>query len=174
MLLHYSIRVLILILNTHCSCLADLFAFNLIFSSEALNNKQFSFWFIVFAFFKGNSTIIDITFFQFIMFPAKFKSLELDSIINFIHELPHNLQKDLRLTILGNLQMKRKSQNWIKTLASVQSPLQKLILGNSGQNFLIFAIYFVTVCLFAQISPQFSTNLNLLTFLTTSKPLSSF
>ena len=30
--------------------------------------------------------------------------------------------------------MKRKSQNWMETQASVQSPLEKIILGNSGQN----------------------------------------
>ena len=30
--------------------------------------------------------------------------------------------------------MKGKSQNWVETQSSVQSPLQKFICGNNGQN----------------------------------------
>ena len=30
--------------------------------------------------------------------------------------------------------MRENSQNWLETQGSVQSPLQKLIFGNSGQN----------------------------------------
>ena len=36
----------------------------------------------------------------------------LSSIVNPVYELPHELQNNLRLTILGKLEMERKSQNW--------------------------------------------------------------
>ena len=41
--------------------------------------------------------------------------------INFVHEDPQKLSNDLRIKILENYVMKRKSQNWVETQASVQS-----------------------------------------------------
>ena len=42
--------------------------------------------------------------------------------INSVHEHPQKLSNDLRLKILENYGMKRKSQNWVETQAIVQSP----------------------------------------------------
>ena len=52
------------------------------------------------------------------------------SIINFAYELTH----DLRFRTIANKEITRKSLNSVETLASVQSSLQKLIFGKSGQN----------------------------------------
>ena len=47
--------------------------------------------------------------------------------------MPHELANDLRLRILGNKEMLGKSQIWVETLPSAQSPFQKLNFGNSSQ-----------------------------------------
>ena len=68
------------------------------------------------------------------------------------------MTEELRLNIIRKLKnekkISRKSQNCVVTQASAQSPLQKLIFGNSRQNlhknrymiFLFFDKYFVTDC----------------------------
>ena len=55
------------------------------------------------------------------------------STINFVHYLPHDLQNDLRLRILGNQEMER-SINQSRIQAGAQAPFQKLVIGNSSQN----------------------------------------
>ena len=39
----------------------------------------------------------------------------ISSIANLVHELPHELPKDLRLRILGNKEILEKSQIWVET-----------------------------------------------------------
>ena len=53
--------------------------------------------------------------------------------MNFVFELTDKLPNDFRLRSLGNYKVITKYQNWIKTKASVQTPLQNLIFGNSSQ-----------------------------------------
>ena len=53
----------------------------------------------------------------------------ISSIANLVHELPN----DLRPRILGNKEINGKSQIWVKTQPSAQSPFQKLNFGNSSQ-----------------------------------------
>ena len=45
----------------------------------------------------------------------------MSSIIKHVYELPHKFLNDLRLRILGNEEMKRKSQDLVETQAIVQS-----------------------------------------------------
>ena len=54
-------------------------------------------------------------------------------IANLVYELPHELPNDLRLRILGNKKMLVKSQIWVETQPSTQSPFQKLNFGSSSQ-----------------------------------------
>ena len=49
----------------------------------------------------------------------------ISSIVKFVHELPHKLPNDFRLTIIGNLEISGKSQNWLGVEPSVQSPFEK-------------------------------------------------
>ena len=51
---------------------------------------------------------------------------------NLVYELPHDLPHDLRLRILGNKEMLGKSQIYVETQPSAQSPFQKLKFGNSS------------------------------------------
>ena len=57
----------------------------------------------------------------------------ISSIANLLYELPHELPNDLRLRILGNKEILVKSQIWVETEPSAQSPFQKLNLGSSSQ-----------------------------------------
>ena len=50
-----------------------------------------------------------------------------------VYELPHELQNDLRLRILGKKEILGHSQIWLKTKPSAQCPLQKLNFGNSSE-----------------------------------------
>ena len=66
------------------------------------------------------------------MFPCKFDFPQLkQKLISSIKNRITDLEKFM---ILRNLDMKEKSQNWMETKNSVQSPLQKLIFGNKNQN----------------------------------------
>ena len=49
------------------------------------------------------------------------------------HFYRKELSNDFRLRILRNKKILVKSQNWVKTEASVQSPFQKLFSGNINQ-----------------------------------------
>lgn len=63
------------------------------------------------------------------MFLSKFNSPQVKR-YKFLYNLPNKL----RLLILGNSEIKRKSQNWVETKASIQPPFKILLFGNSGQN----------------------------------------
>lgn len=68
----------------------------------------------------------DIIFLQCTVFLCTFNLPEvkqklMSSIINHVYELPHKFLNDLRLRILGNEEMKRKSQDLVETQAIVQS-----------------------------------------------------
>ena len=65
------------------------------------------------------STISDIIFLQFTVFPCKADLSQVKrnlkfSIINYVYKLPHELPNDLRLRIFGKENF-RKSQNWMET-----------------------------------------------------------
>ena len=49
----------------------------------------------------------------------------ISSIVKFVHELPHRLSNDFRLTIIKNLEISGKSQNWLEVEPSVQYPFEK-------------------------------------------------
>ena len=57
----------------------------------------------------------------------------ISGIANLVNELPHKLLNDLRLGILGNKEILGKSQIWMETQPSVQSPFQKLNFGSNSQ-----------------------------------------
>ena len=50
-----------------------------------------------------------------------------------VHEFPHQLPNDLRIRILGNLEILENCQMWMETKPSTQSSLQKLNVYNSCQ-----------------------------------------
>ena len=52
---------------------------------------------------------------------------------NIVCGLPHELPKDLRLTILGNSEIMGKTQKWVEAEPSTQSPLQKINFGTTVQ-----------------------------------------
>ena len=54
------------------------------------------------------------------------------SIANLVYKLPHELPNDLRLRILGNKEISVKSQSYVGTQPSAQTPFQKLNVGNSS------------------------------------------
>ena len=55
----------------------------------------------------------------------------ISTVINVLYDFSQNLLNGL---ILKTWKLTGKFQNWIETQASVQSPLQKLIFGDSGQS----------------------------------------
>ena len=57
----------------------------------------------------------------------------ISSIINLVHELPHDLPDVLRRRMLGNKEIIGKSQIWMQTKASAKSTRQKLNSANSSQ-----------------------------------------
>ena len=57
----------------------------------------------------------------------------ISSIANLVHELPHELPNDVRLRIWGNKEILGKSQIWVETQPSAQSPFQKLNFGSNSQ-----------------------------------------
>ena len=59
---------------------------------------------------------------------------------NVVYELPHELANNLRLRILGKKEILTKSEIWVKTWNSAQSPFQKLKL-------VVFQIYCLGYCL---------------------------
>ena len=80
-----------------------------------------------------------IFFLNITMFLCKFNSPQVkqnltSSIIKFVYVLPHKLSSNLSLRILESKRMKRKSNNCVETQASAQFPVQRLSIGNSGQN----------------------------------------
>ena len=84
------------------------------------------------------STILVIIFWNFTMFQyrsdsAQVKRNVISSIKILVYELPHDLLNDLTLRILGNKEILVKSQIWVETQPSVQSPFQKLNFGDSNQ-----------------------------------------
>ena len=44
---------------------------------------------------------------------------------NIVYKLPHRLQNDLRLSILGNYEMLETSEKWVEAEPSTQALLQK-------------------------------------------------
>ena len=112
-----------------CNCLCNFcfLLFLFLYSKSERTGKSFSIFLCI-----CWSTIIDIIFLQFTVFPCNFNSPQvkwnlISGIIHFVYELPNELPNDLK-------EMKRKSQNWVETQPSVQFPLQKLIFGNSSQS----------------------------------------
>ena len=63
----------------------------------------------------------------------KVKRNMISSIANVAYELPHELPNKLRPRILGNKEILRKSQLWVETWPSAQSPFQELNFGISSQ-----------------------------------------
>ena len=57
----------------------------------------------------------------------------ISSTANLVYELPHKLSNDLRLRILGNKKILRKSQIWVEMQPCAQSSFQKLNFGNSSE-----------------------------------------
>ena len=75
---------------------------------------------------------------QITVFPCMFNWLQvkpdlISSIINFVYMLIHDLPNNLKLRILTKLGNEKKISK-LGQKTSDQSPLQKLIFGNSGQN----------------------------------------
>ena len=52
-----------------------------------------------------------------------------------MQELAHKLPNDFRLRILGNWEILEKSQIWMETKPSAQSPFQKLNFVHSSQKY---------------------------------------
>ena len=52
----------------------------------------------------------------------------MSSIVNLVYELPHQLPNDLRFRFLGSQEISEKSQIWMETQLSTQSPFNKLAL----------------------------------------------
>ena len=53
-------------------------------------------------------------------------------LMNLVHHLAHELPNDLRLRILGNQEIIKKTQNWVATQISAQQyPLQKSFFGKT-------------------------------------------
>ena len=57
----------------------------------------------------------------------------ISSIANLIYELSHEFPNNLRLRILRNKEILRKSQIWVETEPSAQSPYHKFNFGSSNQ-----------------------------------------
>ena len=57
----------------------------------------------------------------------------MSSIANLVYDFPHKLPNDLRLTILGNKKILKKSQIWVETQPSTQSPFQNLDFASRSQ-----------------------------------------
>ena len=66
------------------------------------------------------------------------------SIANLVYKLPHELPNDLRLRILGNKEISVKSQSYVDTQPSAQTPFQKLNVGNSSPKINIKVYKFVS------------------------------
>ena len=69
---------------------------------------------------KKFKTISDITIWPFTGLPREFNSPQvkqnlISSLINFVYEWFHELVNYLSLEILGNQEMKTKSQNYVET-----------------------------------------------------------
>ena len=52
----------------------------------------------------------------------------MSSIVNLVYELLHELPNDLRFRFLGSQELSEKSQIWMETEPSTQSPFDKLAL----------------------------------------------
>ena len=112
---------------------------------------------------KSFQAISDIINLQFSVLMWKFnlsqvKQYLISSIVNSVYKLLHELPNNLRLRLLGNLGMKRKFPNWVKTHPSVQPPLRKLIFGDSGQNLNIFHIFPIQFCLIFLLFTKYFAN----------------
>ena len=75
---------------------------------------------------------------QFTVFPCKFRLPQgkwnlISCVLVFVCKLPRKLSSEVRIKIIRNRELKRKSQKWVLTQASVQSVFQKLVSGNSCQ-----------------------------------------
>ena len=57
---------------------------------------------------------------------------------NFVQELPHELENDLKLRILRSLEVIEKSQDWVGTQLSVQS--FSLAIKNYAKTDLLFLL----------------------------------
>ena len=55
------------------------------------------------------------------------------SITNLVHDFPHRLPNDLRLSILENYEILEKCQVWVERSPSIQSCFQKLNFHNDKQ-----------------------------------------
>ena len=66
------------------------------------------------------------------------------SIANLVYKLPHELPNDLRLSTLGNKEISVKSQSYVDTQPSAQTPFQKLNVGNSSPKINIKVYKFVS------------------------------
>ena len=56
----------------------------------------------------------------------------MSSIANFVYKLPHELPNDLKLMIIRNQKLLEKSEIWVNTQPSDQSPFKNLDFANSG------------------------------------------
>ena len=96
----------------------------------------------------------NLTMFQYRPDSPQVKRNVISCIANLVYELPHELPNDLRLKTLGNKEILRKSQIWVQTQPSAQSPFQKLNFGNSSpktrksryQTFLVLSSFTGFLC----------------------------
>ena len=88
---------------------------------------------------KNFHTISDIILLLFIVFLYKTSSPQVKQnlksiIINIVFKLQCQQPNNLRLRIVENLEVNRKSLTWVKQEASVQSAIQEQFFCNSSQN----------------------------------------
>ena len=70
----------------------------------------------------------------------------MSSITNFVQELSHELTNNLRLGILGNLEILEKCQLWVEMQPIGQPSFQKLEIDNSCQKHAKLDITFLKSC----------------------------
>ena len=76
-----------------------------------------------------------------------------------MHELPHKLPYDLKLSILGNLKISRKSQNFINSQPSTQSSSQNKNFVNTSKSLLKNRNWTVLVVAFFTWTLKFVSNI---------------
>ena len=76
-----------------------------------------------------------------------------------MHELPHKLPYDLKLSILGNLKISRKSQNFINSQPSTQSSSQNKNFVNTSKSLLKNRNWTVLVVAFFTWTLRFVSNI---------------
>ena len=68
-----------------------------------------------------------------VLIQTRLTTSKISIITNLVYEFPHKLPNDLRRRILRNKKIFGKSQIWVETYPSAQSPLQDLNPGSSSQ-----------------------------------------